>query len=118
MTLRKRLGADGLLGAYVVVDDGAEHLKPAFTEHRAHLQLSSLALSPPRRPHPGTHHARVPTFVESVYGRWVQPRQGPTPLVMPTCGPCHRPGGAPYHGPAHRLPTGDGGASVTVWTYA
>ncbi|EPH42061.1 hypothetical protein STRAU_4880 [Streptomyces aurantiacus JA 4570] len=29
-------------------------------------------------PHPGTHPRRVPAFNESVYGRRVRPRQGPT----------------------------------------
>ena len=56
--LGERLGADRLLGADVVLDDGAQHLEPAFVEH-AHL---------PRRPawrrrdQAGTHLLGVPSL--------------------------------------------------------
>ena len=39
--LGEGLGADRLLGGDVVLDDGAQHLELAFTQHRAHLQQSS-----------------------------------------------------------------------------
>ena len=67
--LGERLGADGLLGADVVLDDGAQHFEPAFAEHRAHLQScrrvpcglpSRLALS----------IDGVPASPGPVYGRW------------------------------------------------
>ncbi len=42
--LRERLGADRLLRPDVVLDDGAQHFESAFAEHRAHLQLWSVAV--------------------------------------------------------------------------
>ena len=51
--LGERLGADRLLGADVVLDDGAQHFESAFAQHRAHLQVSSpspLGLASGTRP--------------------------------------------------------------------
>jgi len=73
--LGEGLGADGLLGADVVLDDGAQHLEPAFTEHHAHLQKPSGRYFP-RRSSSGTLRTRVPVSPPSV-------RPGGTPWARP-----------------------------------
>ncbi|GAA2248179.1 hypothetical protein GCM10010415_03210 [Streptomyces atrovirens] len=75
MPLGEGLGADGLLGAHVVLDDGAQHLEPAFTEHRAHLQKPSARYLPCP---PGTLRTRVPDFpAQCTAGGYAPGKAGP-----------------------------------------